>query len=53
MHDYEINGCGVAHGRGLVKAEVKKEWGWSEKEKEKDGGYYWTKSLAAQQGSSS
>jgi len=27
MHDYEINGCGVAHGRGLVKAAAKKERG--------------------------
>lgn len=30
MHDYEINGCGVAHGRGLVKAVVKGEWGEGE-----------------------
>jgi len=29
MHDYEINGCGVAHGRGLVKVVAKREW-WSE-----------------------
>lgn len=41
MHDYEINGCGVAHGRGLVRTEAaKRERGRSEREKEKDGGYY-------------
>lgn len=35
MHDYEINGCGVAHGRGLVKTDAKREQGGGGEVKER------------------